>query len=943
MTNTIWKTVSLSLRISRLATIVALGLLAALALAGTARADFEFDDVGISIDQPPRLTTKVDTNPFSPTAGQLIEVPLLNDDGTFVQPLFERQAGSHPDLSVYLKVHATPDGTPTEGVRDVEVDLPKGLVGNPTAVPFCKPEDLLNVGTGKARCDVGSQIGVAEILTQNSGGPQAFRVGVYNLQHGPDAPAKFGFNVRNVIGLVTAHVRPGDYGISSGSFSISQGYTVVSVRITFWGVPADPRHDWLRQGPEGDLGNVNFNTPTSVRRPSALPRLPFLTLPPTCSDEPLAFTIRGDSWEHPGVFDTRTVTADEHGTPFTIERCDRLNFKPTADVQPLSHTADAPTGIDVDVNVPQPQDPDGLATEHVRDTKMVFPPGFSVSPSSAAGLGACTPAQIGLGNNDAPSCPQSSVLGKVTIDTPLLEEGLQGDIILAQPYDNPFNSLVALYIAAKGPGFYLKLPGKVDLDPVTGQVTATFDETPQLPFSNLHVEFPGGPQASLATPQACGALSTRAELTSWASSVPVALSLPMSIDQGCDLGPNAPSFTAGTTNPVAGQYAPFAFHATRDDRTPYISRIETTLPPGLLANIGSVARCGEADAAAGTCPASSRIGSTSVLSGPGAMPLPVKGDVYLTGPYKGAPFGMSIAVPTAGQAGPFDLGTVVVRAALHVDPTDTHVTVKSDPLPTIIKGIPLRLRQVNLEIDRPDFTINPTNCAPKSVSASFDALGAPTNQQALPFHVVACGELGFKPKLALKFTGETHRSAHPALKATVKMPKEGANIGKTTVLLPESEIIDNAHISNPCTRVQFDADQCPKGSILGKATAYSPLLDKPLSGPVYFRSNGGARELPDLVADLDGQIHVTLVGFIDSVKTGPETARVRTRFLNVPDAPVSKFVLNMKGGDKGLLVNNTELCKFKPRARAEFTGQNGKRSVSNPLVKLGCGGGKKRK
>lgn len=928
MNNTTVKNL-ISTRSVRFATAPALALLMVLLTIGTARADLHFDGVGISIDQPTKIDTKGTADPGD-------DFPVLNSDGTFVDPEFDRQAGSHPDLSFSFDLAADSEGVPLETAKDVELDLPRGMVGNPAAIPTCSPADLLNVGKGYSKCPVGSQIGIAEILPIGLGGTkQEFRVGLFNVGHGPDVPARFGFNYKNVIGLITARVRPGDFGISSGSFSISETYAVRSARITLWGVPADPSHDWLRQGADTDLQSIVFNTPRPFRISSPVPRAPFLTLPPTCTGQPLSFTVRGDSWEHPGAFDTRMLTADEDGTPLTMERCDRLGFEPTADVQPLSHVADAPTGMDLDIHVPQPEDPDGLATPHVRKVKMTFPPGVSVSPSSAAGLGACSPAEIGLGSNDAPTCPQSSALGRVTIETPVLEEDLIGSIVLAKPYDNPFNSLVALYIIAKGPGFYLKLPGKVDLDPATGQVTATFDENPQLPFSNLHVEFPGGSQASLATPPACGSFDSHTELTSWASSIPVDRSLAMNIDQGCDQGPNAPSFTAGTTNPVAGQYSPFTFHATRADRTPYLSRIVTSLPPGLLANIGSVSRCGEADANAGTCPAASRIGSTSVLSGPGAQPLPVKGDVYLTGPYKDAPFGMSIAVPTAGQAGPFDLGTVVVRAGLYVDPIDTHVTVKSDPLPTIVKGIPLRLRQVNIEIDRSQFTINPTNCNPKSVSASFDALGAATNNQTLPFQVAGCGELGFKPKLAVSFSGApTHRGGHPALKAVLTMPKGNANIGRAQVTLPATEYLEQNHIRTICTRVQYAADDCPKGSVYGYARAWSPLLDRPLEGPVYLRSS--KHLLPDLVASLGGQIQVDLDGRISS-----PNRRIRTTFDFVPDAPVSKFVLKMQGGKKGLLVNNTELCKTKARAMADFTGQNEKSSVSHPLVKVGCGGKKK--
>ena len=345
---------------------------------------------------------------------------------------------------------------------------------------------------------------------------------------------------------------------------------------------------------------------------------------------------------------------------------------------------------------------------------------------------------------------------------------------------------------------------------------------------------------------------------------------------------------------------------------------------------------------AGNCPAASEVGSTTVLSGPGAAPLKVNGHVYLTGPYKGAPFGLSIAVPTKGQAGPFDLGTVVVRAGIYVDPSDAHVTVKSDPLPTIIQGIPLRMRQVNVSIDKPAFTLNPTNCSQKKVLGGFEALGAPVSNQAVNFQATACGELGFKPSLKLAFKGGTKRSDNPAVTAVLKAPKGEANIARTSVILPGSEFIDNAHINNPCTRVQFNAGDCPKGSILGTATAYTPLLNEPLSGPVYFRSNGGERELPDLVVDLNGAIHITLVGFIDSVPVkGTESSRVRTRFQSVPDAPVSKFVLKLKGGDKGLLANSRNLCSFTPKAKVQMTGQNGKPNNFAAKIATSCGKAKK--
>jgi hypothetical protein len=642
-------------RMTRLLAAV-LALLAVLLMAyGTpAKANLTFEDVGVS----------------------LTNTPTERDQETFRYPelgAFSRQAGAHPDLRVSFtlpSVTGTNDGLPSSGVvesvRDVIVDLPRGLVGNPTAYPTCSLTELAAVGLPGPLCPIVSQIGSVNGVTAalGGGGLASFisPVGLYNIAHGPDVPARFGFKYQNSVVVIDAHVRPGDYAISSASVNSPQALGIKSIKVTLWGVPADKSHDLLRADPGASSGLID--------RPSQAPRQPFLTSPRSCSAEPGVFTIAGDSWENPGVFDTRTVSSDPDGTPFVFEGCEKLPFDPSVDVKSLSRVADAPTGLNVDVRVPQSEDPDGLATADVRKVVMTFPDGMSVSPSSAAGLGACAPAQIGLGTNDAPSCPDSSKLGKVTIDTPLLDDPLVGDMILATQGDNPFRSLVALYLAVKGPGFYVKLPGRVDLDPGTGRLTATFDNTPQLPFSRLQVAFQGGSQAPLATPTTCGTYNTHVEITSWASDKPVGLDSPMTIDQSCDRPGFAPSFTAGTSSPLAGQDSPFRLTLTRADRMPFFSSVTTALPQGLLARISSATQCAGDAAATGSCPAGSEIGSTTTLAGPGAQPLSLKGHVYLTGPYKDAPFGLSIAVPTAGQAGPYDLGTVVVRAGIYVDRLD---------------------------------------------------------------------------------------------------------------------------------------------------------------------------------------------------------------------------------------------------------------------------------
>src|SRR5215218_6133501 len=470
---------------------------------------------------------------------------------------FSRQAAAHPDFTVNLSFPVNPNAVvdgqiapgPDESVHSVDVDLPAGMIGNPNAVAECDPRDFARPGTGYAFCPLSTQVGYAEVRVDGDSGPGTAVVGVFNLSHGPDVPARFGFNYIGTVAIIDGRVRPGDYGISAGSVSISQALTVESVKLTLWGVPADPSHDPFRGG---------IVDPTQpVQTIPDIVRVPFLSVPTACTDTPVSFTMRGDSWQNRGVFDTRSTTVDADGTPFIFEGCDRVPFNPGVEVKALSRVADAPSALSVDLKVPQSSEPDGLATAHVRKVVMTLPQGFTVSPSSAAGLGACSPAQIGLDDVGAPSCPDSSKLGEVTIDTPVLSDPLTGDIILASQNDNPFRSLIAMYLVVKGPGFYVKLPGKVDLDPATGQLKVSFDNTPQLPFSRMRVQLQGGSQAALATPAVCGTYNTHVEITSWASATPVALDSPTRIDQNCEPKAFSPSFSAGMTNAAAGQFSPY--------------------------------------------------------------------------------------------------------------------------------------------------------------------------------------------------------------------------------------------------------------------------------------------------------------------------------------------------------------------------------------------------
>jgi hypothetical protein len=568
---------------------------------------------------------------------------------------------------------------------------------------------------------------------------------------------------------------------------------------------------------------------------------------------------------------------------------------------------------------------------------------------------------------DPADCPDASKLGTVTIKSPaVIDHPLEGDVYLATPHQNPFNSLLAIYITVNDPksGVVVKLPGLIEADPKTGQLTATVTEAPQLPFEDLELSFFKGAGAPLKTGIACGTSEVKTDMVPWSAPEGATMhpSDSFTIDHGAGGGPcvkdeasapNAPKFEAGTVTPKAGAYTPFSLKLTRADGTQQLTGIDTILPKGLIARLAGTPYCsdaalaaaatktGKAEQASPSCPAASKVGSVTVGAGAGPTPFYTSGNAYLSGPYKGAP--LSLAVVTPAVAGPFDLGTVVVRNALHVDPASAVVHAVSDPFPSILEGIPLDLRSIALNLDKPEFTKNPTSCAPFAITGLAQALSgqsAPLNEH---FQVGSCNKLAFKPKLHISLHGEAKRSGNPALTAVLKMGAGQANIAKTTVLLPASQFIDTNHINNPCTRVQFNADQCPASSILGAARAFTPLLDQPLEGPVYFRSNGGERELPDLVADLRGQIHVTLVGFIDTVPIkGTEKARIRTTFADIPDAPVSKFLLRLYGGKRGLIENSKNLCRGIGPAGVQMDGHNGK--LFDFDVKLGtsCPAAKKK-
>jgi len=721
-------------------------------------------------------------------------------------------------------------------------------------------------------------------------------------------------------------------------------------------------------------------------------------MPRACAG-PLSTIYAIDSWEHPGAklanrradladpnWLTGSVLTHDAAGPVGMTGCAKLGFSPEITAKPTSRAAESASGLDFSLDVNHNEGLENPSYEAASDADIekavvTLPDGMTANPSSANGLGVCTEGQLAAEtafSDPGAGCPDASKLGTIEVETPLLEEILKGSLYLAKPYENPEHTLLALYVVIKSAklGVSVKLPLKVEPNPATGQLVTTSEGLPQIPFTHFRLHFREGARSPLVTPPGCGTHAAKALLYPSSGGQPVESDSTFEIITGSNAGPCPngtppfhPSLKAGTLNNAAGSYSPFALDLARTDAEQEITHFSIKLPPGLTGKLAGIPFCpnatiaaakaregtrhgGEEELASPSCPAASQIGTTLAGAGVGSVLTYVPGKVYMAGPYKGS--NLSIVAITAAKAGPFDLGTVVIREALKVDPVTAEVSVDaagSDPLPHIISGIPVDLRDIRVSVDRPQFTLNPTSCEPTSVASTV--LGSGTNFASEAddrpvtvtsrFQAADCASLAFKPGVKLTLSGPTKRAGLPKLKAVVTTRHGDANIGRAVVTLPKSEFLEQGHIGTVCTRVQFNAgggngEQCPAKSVYGHAKAVTPLLDEPLTGPVFLRSNGGERRLPDLVAALHSKdIDIDLQGFIKSLHPkGSSVSRIRTIFAAVPDAPVSRFTLEMFGGKKGLLINSTNLCKGKHRAISIFVGQNGRRSQTKPAIKAQC-------
>jgi hypothetical protein len=873
-----------------------------------------------------------------------IAVSITNRDGT---P--DLQAGSHPFAYTSTLAINTEDRegntAPAGGdVKDIEASLPPGFVGDPSATPQCTQEEFRANFAGnllgfEESCPDASQIGIIEV----SFGAVKFYPEVYNLVAQRGYPAEFGFRVLGVPVVIVPRVRTGsDYGITATFQDLPDALTFTAGKLTLWGVPADAGHNTERGpcwGSSGYFDGVRVGGECPTRGVSR----PFLSLPTSC-DGPLHFSARVDSYENPGVYSEATTT-----TP-GLTGCDKLAFAPDVVTQPEPAQAASPSGLSVEIQVPQTYgNPQGLAESNLKDTTVTLPAGVAVNPSAGDGLAGCSEAQFGLHDAEEVLCPEASKVGTVEVTTPLLLNPLRGGVYLAQQGNlagngsNPFGSLLALYLTVRDPqsGVLVKLAGEVTPDPATGQLVTRFLENPQVPFDSLKLSFFAGPRAAIVNPALCGSYTTSTEMTPWSGGAPATPGWTFQISSGpggaaCTATqPFFPQLVSGTVSNQAGAFSPYSLTFFRADGEQNLARIQITTPPGLLGSLSGVTLCGEPQAQQGTCGPESLIGKVTVGVGAGSNPYYVTGKAFLTGSYNGAPYGLSFVVPAL--AGPLNLGTVVVRAAVNVDPHTAALTVTSEPLPQILQGVPLNIRAVNVTLDREHFIFNPTNCNSLAIDATLtSALGASV-PVSTHFQATNCTSLGFDPKFTVTTSGKTSRSGGASLDARIQVPSSvlQANIARVKVELPKALPSRLTTLQKACTAHVFEANPaaCPSASLVGYAKATTPLLPVTLTGPAYFVSHGG-EAFPSLIVVLEGYgVRVDLVGSTFISKKGITSST----FASVPDVPVSTFELYLPEGTYSALAANGNLCKQKLSMGTELVAQDGATiHQSTPIGITGC-------
>ncbi len=929
----------------------------------------------------------------------------------------DTQAGGHPyefatRIDLNNIVRESPEGsvlpTTVRDLRDVVVDLPLGLAASVLSAPTCTLAHLSARGEGShfgnSSCPTDTIVGH---IRSNPEGFVSADGPIYNIVPEPGVAAELGFiDLTGNSHVLYASVAPtpSGYVLRSSSREIPQAL-LTSIAVEIYGDPA--ARDRATEALNKLIAEKKPPVYSYAQNPADFA---MFTNPEDCSGEPLQTTIHMDSWQAPGTYnadgtpnfaDPNWVSSSSESPPVT--GCEALAglFNPEITALPqrpaegnqsaleANHRADSPTGLEVDLKVPQSEGVESLGTPPLRNAEVALPEGVTVNPSQANGLKACSLEQVGMSasgvpNAAAPACPEASKIGTVELETPALpnevcklpgkgltecpaaeereKKPIEGSIYVASQIENPFKSLLAIYIVVNDPrtGVIVKLPGEVKANETTGQLTTLVPNSPQFPFTELRTKFFAGDTAPLRTPPTCGTYTLTSTLTPWSapeSGPPSTPSSPFEITEGPSGGacphtpgeePNAPTFAAGTTNPTAGAYSPLVVHMTRGDDSQNWSQISVTLPPGASGKLAGIPKCSDAqiaaaaarsnpgegalEAASPSCPAASKLGTVTVGAGAGPKPFYATGNAYLAGPYKGAPFSGVFITPAI--AGPFDLGVVVVRAGLYVNPTTAQVTTKADPLPTILHGIPLDVRSITVNVNRPEFTLNPTSCNPLTVTGSETSTVGQTAPLSTRFQVGGCAGLVFKPSFTVSTQGKTSKAAGASLSVKIAYPSSGeANIAKVDLQFPKSLPARLTTLQKACTEAQFNTNPagCPAPSDIATVVVHTPLLNSPLSGPAYFVSHGGAA-FPDVEMVLQGE-GVTLV--VDG-KTQIKKGVTYSHFESAPDEPFSTFEFNAPEGPYSILTANGNLCTQKLLMPTTITGQNG--AVIDQSTKIGVTG-----
>jgi len=894
----------------------------------------------------------------------------------------DTQAGSHPfqltatfDLNQTLALGRFGEGPFPQApalTRDLSFKLPPGLVGNPTAVPRCSEVDFATIGEDGLTdlCPADTAVGAAVVTLYE---PVLLKfstvtVPLFNLVPAQGEPARFGFEVFKVPVVLDTAVRAAEeYGVTVSVSNASQAAAILGSQVTFWGEPAAASHDHARGWACLDLPFLPERASLkNCTAPAQHSSAAFLTLPTSCSGEQLRSSVEGVSWPTAQAPEGEHLQASASFGP--LSGCEQLPFTPSITVQPDQHATDTPSGLTVTVRLPQAStfEGGGLAEAAVRATTVTLPEGVLLNPAAAGGLAACSGAEVGLQAgteeglqiandvfSESPwSCPEAAKVGAVRIKTPLLDHELEGAVYLASQDTNPFASPLVLYLLVRDPvsGVQIKLAGTVVPNPATGQLTSTFKNTPQLPFEELTLHFFDGPRASLSTPPACGSYETQASFTPWSGSPPASPSSSFQVSSGAEGSPcgTAPPFTpalnAQSANTQAGAFTPFTLNLKRPDQDQALAGMNVQLPPGVGAILASITPCPEPQAGEGACGPESLIGQTTAASGFGPEPFTLAGSVYLTGPYDGGPFGLAIVTPAV--AGPFNLGTVVVRAGIHINPTTAQVTVTST-IPTSVEtvtsgrtGVPVQLKELDVTINRSGFEYNPTNCNSMKIESHLKGAEGATSTSSTPFEVAGCQALPFNPRVSAGTQGKTSKADGASLGLRFTSHTGEAHVAKTILTIPSTLPARLTTIQKACVAATFEANPagCPEGSDIGTATVHTPVLKGPLTGPIYLVSHGNAA-WPDAELVLQGEGITIILDGQTAIKKGVTTSS----FLSVPDAPFESVEAILPEGPHSALTTNLplkdhyNLCGQRLAIPAQLTGQNGSAINDDVAVSVqGC-------